>query len=359
MHTDVDEDLAREAQIRLDHMFEEYTLRTRDFAKTINRKLPFYLFSHQEDYYAAGGLEGSAGVFMVRGNDARLMATVIHDPTGRGRGGGTWHVMQHEGFHQFAHMTIAPNLPMWVNEGLAEYFGESRFTGDSMVSGLIPEGRRRRLLATIQNNRYTPFRDMLTMSNAVWNSQMKIENYDQAWSMVHFMAEGDGGKYQQPFLTYMQALAKGQNEDKAWTAAVGQNATDAFEAAWKRYWLSTPEFPTEMKYRQAQMMTLASFLARSRATGQRWSTIRDFASAAKAGEVKIGADLKTWLPASLLTDSLEEADNDAIIKLDWQGQAPKLTRQYPDGSTVTVSFTIQNGKPRTIGEIRKAGRQSR
>jgi hypothetical protein len=248
---------------------------------------------------------------------------------------------------------------MWVNEGLAEYFGESRFTGDSMVSGLIPEGRRRRLLATIQNNRYTPFRDMLTMSNAVWNSQMKIENYDQAWSMVHFMAEGDGGKYQQPFLTYMQALAKGQNEDKAWTAAVGQNATDAFEAAWKRYWLSTPEFPTEMKYRQAQMMTLASFLARSRATGQRWSTIRDFASAAKAGEVKIGADLKTWLPASLLTDSLEEADNDAIIKLDWQGQAPKLTRQYPDGSTVTVSFTIQNGKPRTIGEIRKAGRQSR
>ena len=50
----------------------------------------------------------------------------------------TWHTVQHEGFHQFAHVVIRGDLPIWVNEGLAEYFGEAVFTGDGFVSGVIP-----------------------------------------------------------------------------------------------------------------------------------------------------------------------------------------------------------------------------
>ena len=41
----------------------------------------------------------------------------------------TWHTVQHEGFHQFAHAVIGGDIPTWLNEGLAEYFGEALFTG--------------------------------------------------------------------------------------------------------------------------------------------------------------------------------------------------------------------------------------
>lgn len=349
MHTDVSPDLAKEARIRLDRMFDEYAFRTSAFSKPPTGKFPFYLFTKSEDYQAAGGLKGSAGVFIVRGDDARLMGTVIPN-------GGTWHVIQHEGFHQFAYFAIAKNLPLWVNEGLAEYFGEARFTGDGMVSGLVPEGRRRRVVEMIKKGTHHSFGEILTISNQQWAKEMAIANYDQAWSMVHFMAEGEGGKYQKALLNYMTALGKGIPEEKAWTAAVGQNATKDFEAAWKRYWLAMPVNPTEQLYAQARMMTLASFLARSRAAGQNWATARDFVAAAKAGKIRIDGDPAIWLPDSLLEEAVEEAGDDASMKLDWlPGGFPRLARQYPDGTTVVVTYSMQGKRPRTVAETRRAG----
>jgi hypothetical protein len=49
----------------------------------------------------------------------RLMAYV---PAGASALG--WHVVQHEGFHQFVAQVIRGDMPIWANEGLAEYFGE-------------------------------------------------------------------------------------------------------------------------------------------------------------------------------------------------------------------------------------------
>ena len=43
-----------------------------------------------------------------------------------------WHVAQHEGFHQFAWSRFAEDLPVWVNEGMAEFFGESVIVGDTL-----------------------------------------------------------------------------------------------------------------------------------------------------------------------------------------------------------------------------------
>ncbi|MBV8782403.1 MAG: hypothetical protein JO353_13490, partial [Phycisphaerae bacterium] len=119
--TDLDPERAREACIRMTKMAEEYHARTAGFAGNIAEKLPFYLFKSADEYYAAGGLPKSAGVF----NGERLMA--MADPR---IGKEIWHVVQHEGFHQFVHAVIGGEIPIWVNEGMAEYFGESIFTGD-------------------------------------------------------------------------------------------------------------------------------------------------------------------------------------------------------------------------------------
>lgn len=345
IHTDVGDDLAREAYVRLDRMFEEYAQRTASFSKPPTRKFPFYLFSQAEDYYAAGAIRGSAGVFMARGDDARLMAFV--QPRGQ-----TWHVVQHEGFHQFAYMSIARNLPMWVNEGLAEYFGEARFTGDAMVSGVIPDHRRIRVRTMIERGRFERFATYKSITPARWNAELRIENYDQAWSMVQFMAEADGGKYQKAFLQYMQALSRGEDNEKAWTNAVGANQTEAFEAAWRKWWLNLPEHPTTLKFQQARMMTLVSFLARSRSAGQKWDSARDFAQAARDGRVRMSPDPKIWLPSSLLNDAVEELGDDATVRLDWDGMTPTLSKSYPTGTSIRVTMTTRSGRPVTVAEVR-------
>ena len=115
MHTDLSGEAALEAAARMTKMAEEYHARTRDFSGDIREKLDFYLFKNPDDYMAAGGKPGSAGFFA----GDRLLAIASNDIDGE-----TWHVVQHEGFHQFAHAVIGGELPIWVNEGLADYFGE-------------------------------------------------------------------------------------------------------------------------------------------------------------------------------------------------------------------------------------------
>src|SRR5690348_3398747 len=161
IHTDLTVDDVKEAIIRMNKMAEEYHERTRGFSGEIRERLPFYLFRNADEYYAAGGIPGSAGVF--RGGD--LLAMMGDKP-----GPGAWHVVQHEGFHQFAAAVIRGQMPPWLNEGIAEYFGESIFTGDGFVSGIIPPRRLKRVQDAIRANQYKSMREMMLLSQSAWNS---------------------------------------------------------------------------------------------------------------------------------------------------------------------------------------------
>ena len=336
MKTDGSDDLAREAYIRMDRMFEEYSLRTAAFAQAPGIKFPFYLFTKADEYRAAGGMPGSAGVFMFDGRGGRLMA--IADPTGKG---GTWHVVQHEGFHQFAFTSICRNLPVWVNEGLAEYFGESKFTGDAFVTGLIPEYRHQRVAKLIESKGYKPFGEFIAIDDKAWSAKLNISNYDQAWAMVQFLAEGDGGKYQGAFVKYMSALAHGVNGQQAWAGQFGVAGGDAsFENAWKKYWTALPENPTAMGFQRARAMMFASILSRSAASGHKFDTFEKFLAAAKAGELKFASDPVRWMPPTLLEEAMARpAPDPAAFALTWAGNVPKLVETLADGSTITVTFT--------------------
>src|SRR3954464_15105297 len=98
IHTDLDDDSVREATVRLTRMAEAYHDRTRDFAGVIDHKFPFYLYRHETDYLEAGGLTGTAGIFVYRPGtrEGVLMAVA-----GKHATLDTWHTVQHEGFHQF------------------------------------------------------------------------------------------------------------------------------------------------------------------------------------------------------------------------------------------------------------------
>ena len=95
-----------------------------------------------------------------------------------------------------------------------------------------------------------------------WSADLQKINYDQAWSMVHFLINADGGKYQSGFVNFMTQIGQGQAWPQAWQHNFANTA--AFEAEWKNWWLSQNEDPTSNLYVQATCQTLTSYLAACR-----------------------------------------------------------------------------------------------
>jgi hypothetical protein len=339
IHTDLGTEDVKEAVIRMTRMAEEYHARTQGFSGELRERQPFYLFRTAEEYYDAGGLPGSAGVFITDSNGSRLMA-IAGDQTN----GTTWHVVQHEGFHQFAHAVIRGELPPWVNEGIAEYFGESLFTGDGFVTGIVPPWRLKRLQEEIKTGQLKSIKDMMLLSHATWNAQMRIENYDQAWSMVHFLAHGENGRYQDAFVNFMKLIGRGIQWPQAWLQTFGSAAE--FEQHWKDYWLNQPPNPTKDLYAQAATAIFTSFIARARAQKQTFDSFQEFLDDAKDGKVKTGETIEDWLPPKLLENAARSADGARIqwkIEPNPANKTSRLVTELEDGTTLVGSYALAGG----------------
>jgi hypothetical protein len=330
IYSDHDIDMVKEAAARITSMAEEYHERTKDFAGQIKKRLPFYLYSTQEDYVAAGGM----GAGMFAGN--RLMAFL---PKGVGAAG--WHVVQHEGFHQFVAQVIRGGMPIWANEGLAEYFGEGIWTGDAFVTGVIPEKRLARVKALIADNKLRSFPQMLTMTNFQWTNDLDVRNYDQAWSVVHFLVNADGGKYRKAFGAFLGDVSAGQPASPAFDNRFGTD-TKAFEDKYRAWWSSLPEGSTADTYTVAVCQTLMSFLARSQVAGQKFKDVQEFFDLAKADQLQCPKD--QWLPPSLLHASLDSSERLKTWSIVGAGPRSKLVLTAPDGTVFTTEYTLNASK---------------
>jgi hypothetical protein len=336
VHTDLGQDDAKEAIIRMTRMFEEYRMRTRGFSGEVRRPFAFYLFRNQADYMTAGGLPNSAGVF----NGDILMAVAGDRITDQ-----TWHVVQHEGFHQFARAVIRGDLPVWLNEGLAEYFGEAVFTGESFVSGVIPFDRLKRIKDEIRKHQFKTIDAMMRMSHEDWNKSVEIENYDQAWSMVHFLVHGDEGKYQQAMIRFIVLIGNGNKWEPAWRQAFG-NAI-GFEQRWQDWWMNQPPDPTADLYTQAQAETFASYLACAAMQKQRFDDFDRFLKAANSQGVRTGQTIDDWLPPRLLSETARRA-GESPVKWSLQRIASdksRITADCSDGVRIDTTCVIQTGQP--------------
>jgi len=336
IHTDLTGDDLREAALRMTKMAEEYRARTQAFAGKISQKLPFYLFTRDEDYINAGGLEGSVGEFSAADN--KLMA--VADTRA---GMSPWHVIQHEGFHQFAHNVIGGELPIWVNEGLAEYFGEGLFTGDSFITGIIPQDRLDRVKQEMRDKQFRPIREMMLLPHADWNADLTIVNYDQAWSMVHFLAHGDNGKYQSAFVQFMRLIGTSHPWENAWQTSFG--SANGFEQKWQKYWLSLPSDPTLNLYAKAATATATSFIARATAQKQKFTDFEDLAAAISKGTIKI--DPQDWLPKRLGEEAMKDVAQLRKREIGFtltKSANPTIVCTLADGKKMTGHFRLNNGR---------------
>lgn len=341
LYTDLDDEAVREIKHRIDFMAEAYNERLQGVGTgAVTRRLPFYLFSRAEDYLRAGGAVGTAGVFMRAANgDAKLMAIAP-----KGDPEFSWHVIQHEGFHQFVDAVIGGDVPVWVNEGLAEYFGHARFTGDGYITGVIPGERLRRLKLLLQQESIRPLEVMMQILPRDWNAELSILNYDQAWSMVHFLAHGDNGRYAAPFTSFLRDVSSGKRREQAWKDNFG--GVKDFQTRWEKYWREMPSTATQELETRALVTTMTSYYGRAFSQRQKFESGEAFLAAAKAGALK--AHKSDWLPPQLLERTLKALGDKGTWKLD--PRKPRELVYELDERRYVGTFEIANNriKPSTV-----------
>jgi hypothetical protein len=229
IHSNLDPDLTADLGQRLDAMYEEYDHRLALFRTSASLpRLEVFLFSTQREYLSFTGnrMQNSGGLFLPGKN---LLAAFLGDQ-GRDQ---LRRTLQHEAFHQFAYNAIAPDLPVWLNEGLAQYFEEGLWNGDGFLLGEVPPRRIRQLQADLKSDRLVNFTTLLNMTGPQWAGRLAarqadgVTQYNQSWAMVHFlvMEQGRDGKflYRSHLLEMLRLLHTSANGSEAFRLAFGNN----------------------------------------------------------------------------------------------------------------------------------------
>lgn len=270
IQSDLDPVQVREMGQHMDVVYAEYAKRfSKGFRTHDKRPMQLYLFKTRDGYNTfLAGLEidgrGSGGMFFVRQGAAGLAVWF-----GERDRDDILATLQHEGFHQFAFMKIGSNLPIWANEGLAEYFGDAIIMRGRAVTGQADTVRLFNVQEAIKADRHIPYSKLLTMTDAEWMARLNAGGsgvglqYDQSWSIVHFLVHGDN-RYRTAFMRYLLDINRGKTSDEAYKRSFGSSA-ESFERAWREYMLKLEPDPLSLA------VTRMRFLAQ----GTRWLVEND------------------------------------------------------------------------------------
>jgi hypothetical protein len=286
IHTDLDADLARDLAGRMDAMYDEYTRRLSAFKPATDLPpLEVHLFRTQADYLKFTGerLQNTGGVYIARRN---LLAAFLD---GQGRDG-LRRTLQHEAFHQFAFNVISPNLPVWLNEGMAQLFEEAVWDGTSFWLGNVPPRRVRQLRSDLGKRRLIDFDKLLAMTHDQWaanlgaDGELGATQYNQCWAMIHFLTfapdEAGAPLHRRRLINLLRLLHEGKDADAAFAEAFSPNVR-GFQDRFTEYAAALQ--PTATATLIERQGVLGDLLTELDKRGMRFATLGQFRRAAVAG----------------------------------------------------------------------------
>jgi hypothetical protein len=290
IHTDVAPEFAEELAARMDAMHGEYSRRLSDFTLPAGMpKFEIYIFNRQADYmrFTGNRFPNTGGVFMPGRN---LLAAFLE---GQGRDA-LRRTLQHEAFHQFAHVAIRPDMPIWLNEGLAQLFEEGLWTGAGFQIGQVPPRRVRQLQNDIQGRRLVDFPKLLAMSHQQWGENLTADadqgaiHYNQVWAMVHFLvfAEDNRGRprYRQALIDMLKLINQGHGGEQAFNKVFAGNV-EGFQARFSEWAMQLK--PTAEATVIEHQDVLADFLKAMTGEGMTFNNFEEFKAAVIRGRYRM------------------------------------------------------------------------
>ena len=126
----------------------------------------------------------------------------------------TFIIAVHEGWHQYTQTTFKDRLPTWLEEGMACWMEGHRFRRESAPT-FAPWRNMERygaLRDAVEEGRLVSLGDLLrgTPQEALGEGRATLLGYyAQVWALVHFLNEGQGGRYAEALRRALRDAAEG------------------------------------------------------------------------------------------------------------------------------------------------------
>jgi len=197
-------------------------------ASSAKRRFPVYLFAGRAGYLTYAGDLGrekyawSAGLYYP--DLKQLLIWNVPDREAMLR------TIRHEGFHQYLD-AVLPGIPIWLNEGLAEYYEVSNPSRGFMEAGRPRADHLQTLLSL--RSKWVPFGRFLSMSVREFQHEPK-HNYAQAWGLAQFLMQSDRAERRR-LDAYLAELAQGKPWSEAAEALLDGRDPEAFQREVRDY----------------------------------------------------------------------------------------------------------------------------
>ncbi|HJQ39738.1 MAG TPA: tetratricopeptide repeat protein [Thermoanaerobaculia bacterium] len=124
----------------------------------------------------------------------------------------------HELIHYFVKNTV-PKIPLWINEGLADFFSTFRTSKEGVDTGIpIPEH-----VAWLRQGDLLPLRELFAVDakSPHYNERRRSGVfYAQSWGLVHYLMLGNEKRRPQ-FLDFVRRTNAGETTESAFAASFG------------------------------------------------------------------------------------------------------------------------------------------
>ncbi len=145
-------------------------------------------------------------------------------------------------YHEYVHTLLHANfrwLPLWLDEGLAEFYGYTRFEGDRMYIGAPAKSHR---LDVLEVRAPTPLRAYITGRTSISREPSDSALfYAQAWALTHFLTFGQGMDQGDKLKMFFNLLMRGTDQLKAFEQVFGN--IEELDIAYRKY-INQVAFPT-------------------------------------------------------------------------------------------------------------------
>ncbi len=125
-------------------------------------------------------------------------------------------------YHEYAHSVLHLNfhwLPLWLDEGMANFYGYSRFQEHKILVGAPPEKRYE-----MPGGARIPIETLIEVnqgSSYYHDSDKVFQFYAESWALVHFMMFGPGMDHGKRLNQFSALLQQGMEQKKAFLQAFG------------------------------------------------------------------------------------------------------------------------------------------
>jgi tetratricopeptide (TPR) repeat protein len=145
--------------------------------------------------------------------------------------------------HEYVHDIIQrekPFLPLWLNEGLSEFYGSAERATGKVVAGRALEDR----LDALARYRRLPIEELISVSDyaTLRGGQRELVFYAQSWALTHYLLVGHDGRRDGQLDAFMDAVERGLSAESAFEEAF-ETSIDAMSRELDLY-IRRSQFPT-------------------------------------------------------------------------------------------------------------------